>query len=106
MPEVAEVVVPVKITRTIKVLNSLADETRQKILLLIGTHGKLCVNEIAAHFSVSRPAISHHLKVLKDSRLVSAEKLGKEMYYSFNRDYVLGSLQWLIEYIKSTAKAV
>ncbi|MGE5576132.1 MAG: ArsR/SmtB family transcription factor [Syntrophothermus sp.] len=102
----SEVVVPVKITRTIKVLNSLADETRQKILLLIGTQGKLCVNEIAAHFSLSRPAISHHLKVLKDSRLVSAEKLGKEMYYSFNRDYVLASLQWLMEYIQNTAKAV
>lgn len=98
-----EVHVPEKLTRTIRFLNSLADENRQKIIYLVGTRGRMCVNEITQYFDMSRPAVSHHLKILKDSQLLSAERNGKEIYYSFNKERAIHTLQWLIDFIGKNA---
>jgi DNA-binding transcriptional ArsR family regulator len=67
--------------------SALGDPTRQKILLIFEPGEEICVNEIAAVFDISRPAISHHLKVLRNAGLVGSEKRGKEVYYHINYDY-------------------
>jgi DNA-binding transcriptional ArsR family regulator len=67
--------------------SALGDPTRQKILLIFEPGEEICVNEIAAVFDISRPAISHHLKVLRNAGLVGNEKRGKEVYYHVNYDY-------------------
>lgn len=67
--------------------SALGDPTRQKILLIFEPGEEICVNEIAAVFDISRPAISHHLKVLRNAGLVGNEKRGKEVYYHINYDY-------------------
>lgn len=60
---------------------ALGDETRQQIIMqLIETH-KLSVNEITLETSLSRPAISHHLKILRTSGLVSVERRGTQRFY-------------------------
>lgn len=66
---------------------ALGDPTRQKILLIFEPGEEICVNEIAAVFDISRPAISHHLKVLRNAGLLANEKRGKEVYYHINYDY-------------------
>jgi len=49
---------------------ALADGTRRRILELLRA-GDLTAGEIADHFSISKPSISHHLNVLKQANLVS-----------------------------------
>ncbi len=66
---------------TLNTLAALADGTRVQLLLLLGKKGRLCVGDIAANFRISRPAISHHLKVLKDVGVLQSEKVGQEVYY-------------------------
>ena len=67
--------------------SALGDPTRQKILLVFEPGEEVCVNEIARLFQLSRPAISHHLKVLHNAELLLSEKRGKEVYYRVNYPY-------------------
>jgi len=66
---------------------ALGDTVRQQILLVFDSNEEICVNEIARQFKLSRPAISHHLKVLRDAHVLLAIKRGKEVYYRVNGDY-------------------
>src|SRR5687768_9546408 len=61
-------------------LRALAEPRRQDILRLVGEN-ELASGEIAAHFNVSRPAISQHLQVLKAAGLVSERRLGTRHLY-------------------------
>lgn len=70
-----------------KFFSALGDIYRQKILLAFESGEELCVNQIAGLFKLSRPAISHHLKVLKSAELLLCEKRGKEVYYRVNYAY-------------------
>lgn len=66
--------------------HALADPTRIRILnLLAGSAEPVCVCEIVPHFALKQPAISHHLKVLRDVRFITAERRGTFMYYAVNR---------------------
>ncbi len=67
--------------------SALGDPTRQKILLVFEPDEEICVNKIARLFDLSRPAISHHLKVLRNAELLLSEKRGKEVYYRVNYPY-------------------
>jgi DNA-binding transcriptional ArsR family regulator len=67
--------------------SALGDSTRQKIILLFEAGEEICVNEIASAFPLSRPAISHHLKVLRNAELLTSEKRGKEIYYRVNYNH-------------------
>lgn len=62
------------------VLKALAEPRRQEILHLLGA-SELPAGEIARHFSVSRPAISQHLQVLKAAGLVTERRLGTRHLY-------------------------
>ncbi len=62
------------------VLKALVEPRRQEILALLGG-SELASGEIASHFSVSRPAISQHLQVLKAAGLVTERKLGTRHLY-------------------------
>lgn len=58
----------------------LADPTRAKILWLL-CHTEDCVVNIAAAMNMSSPAVSHHLRILKQAGILSYRKDGKEAYY-------------------------
>lgn len=60
----------------------LSDETRQKLVLVLGEgHESLNVGAITERVSLSRPAVSHHLKVLLQAGMVGFTKKGTENYY-------------------------
>ena len=65
------------------VFKALSDATRREILRLL-REGDLTAGSIAENFSMSKPSISHHLSVLKNAELVSAERRGQEIVYSLN----------------------
>ncbi len=79
---------------------ALGDENRQKILHLLGNGKRIRVNDIANESHLSRPAISHHLKVLKDADILQCEKMGKEVYYYCNKDTILKMLEKVTKAIK------
>ena len=65
-------------------LAALGDATRRAILGRLVDDGPLPVGEIAREFSMSRPAISQHLRVLKRARLVTARAAGTQRLYAVN----------------------
>jgi DNA-binding transcriptional ArsR family regulator len=65
-------------------LRALAEPRRRRILELV--RRELTAGEIAAHFDVSRPAISQHLKVLKDAGLVEERREAQRRLYVVRRE--------------------
>jgi DNA-binding transcriptional ArsR family regulator len=63
-----------------RVLNALGDPMRQEIVVALSRE-RLNVGQLADRFPVSRPAISHHLKVLADAGLLVRERAGRERVY-------------------------
>ena len=68
-------------------LRAIADPHRREILRLVWD-GELPVGEIAARFRVTRPAISQHLRVLKDAGLVAERRAGPRRYYRARLDRI------------------
>lgn len=79
---------------------ALSDETRQQILALFTKNTELCVTDIANQFTLSRPTISHHLNIMKRVKLLNSRKEGKEIYYSFNKDYVIKTIESFLNFLK------
>jgi len=63
---------------------ALADANRRKILKLLSKKDYMTAGEIAEKFSISKPAISDHLKILRNASLIYAEKQGQFIYYQLN----------------------
>jgi DNA-binding transcriptional ArsR family regulator len=64
---------------------ALADPTRRAVLELLRDEGTLPAGQIAAHFpQLSRPAISKHLRVLREAQLVRAREVGREQHYTLD----------------------
>ena len=73
---------------------ALADPTRCRVVELLHERPRP-VHELAAAFSISRPAISRHLRVLKEAALVREEKQGRENVYSLQRRQLEPLTAWL-----------
>jgi len=84
-----------------RLLDGLRDPIRMDIVLLLASGQSMNVNEITGHFKISRPAISHHLKVLKDAGIVLNEKNGQEVYYRLDRLKLVGGLRFIADSIES-----
>ncbi|AZU60619.1 ArsR/SmtB family transcription factor [Neobacillus mesonae] len=69
---------------TAKILKLLGDKTRLSMMGLLLNHD-CCVCEFVELFKMSQPAISQHLRKLKDAGLVNEQKRGQWVFYSLNR---------------------
>jgi ArsR family transcriptional regulator len=83
-----------------RVLDAVSDPVRLEIIFLLDKGERKNVGEIASRFRLSRPAISHHLKVLKDAGIVRSEKSGQEIYYWLDSKQVVASLRALADKIE------
>ncbi|MDD4238211.1 MAG: autorepressor SdpR family transcription factor [Desulfotomaculaceae bacterium] len=72
---------------------ALADPTRRKILKLLRERD-LTAGEIADEFDISKPSISHHLNLLKQSGLVLDERQGQFIHYSLNMTVFQEVMSW------------
>ncbi|MDV3450595.1 metalloregulator ArsR/SmtB family transcription factor [Bacillus safensis] len=68
--------------KCIPVFETLKDPHRQKIIVKLCEQGKMTVNEIAEQSSLSRPAVSHHLKLLRQQGLIQVQQKGTQRFYS------------------------
>ncbi len=81
------------------VFQAIADPTRRAIILLIASHS-MTPNAIAEHFSTSRQAVSKHLRILTECKLVKQEISGREVYYQLNADKMKEIDKWLAQFRK------
>lgn len=75
-----------------ELFSALADPTRLKLLRLLSQQKEpdaLCVNGLAFRLGVTQPAVSQHLKVLKNAGLVKAERRGYRIHYFINRNAMI-----------------
>lgn len=79
-------------------MKQLGDPSRLQIFWLL-CHCEECVVNIAALTCMSSPAVSHHLKLLKSSGLITSRRVGKEMYYKASVDELPQALHHTIELI-------
>lgn len=77
-------------TKCSKGIAAVGDETRQSIILALmeGSADGLRVGAITEKTNLSRPAVSHHLKVLRDAEIISVRKEGTMNFYYLNPDRV------------------
>ncbi len=68
--------------------SALADPNRRHIIELLAQNGQLSSTAISAKFSVSAPAISQHLKVLREAKLVKMEKRAQTHLYQINPEKI------------------
>lgn len=85
--------------RVSRVCVALGDAHRQRILLLFEANEQLGMQQILATSPLSRTAVSHHLRVMREAGVLRAEKVGKEVFYSIDKDYVRKQLSAVIDYI-------
>src|SRR3954467_14474663 len=66
-----------------RVFKAMGDPVRLRLLSLIASHegGEACVCDLTDVFDLTGPTISHHLKVLREARLISGERRGTWVYY-------------------------
>ncbi|MCD6083848.1 hypothetical protein DRJ00_02530 [Candidatus Aerophobetes bacterium] len=71
----------------IRVCKALSDPTRFRIFLLLARR-TLCVNAIASFLNVSQPAVSQHLRILREAGLVKAKKRGYWVHYTADKEKI------------------
>ncbi len=79
------------------IFKALNDPTRREILQLLQERD-MTAGEIVERFKISGPSISHHLDLLKQAKLVIAEKEGQYIYYSLNTTVVDEIVKWLLQF--------
>ena len=77
-------------------LKALSDPIRREILNLL-KKGRMPAGEITAHFSVSAPAISRHLSVLKEADLIRDTREGKFIFYEINTSVLEETMLWIAD---------
>lgn len=71
------------------ILTAIGDEMRQYLILVMLQSGQcsgMRVGDIASRTNLSRPAVSHHLKILKDAGIIKMRREGTKNYYYFDAD--------------------
>ena len=79
------------------ILDALADPVRRTILEELHRH-PLTAGDIASRFPISRPAVSRHLRILREARLVSVSQSGRKRIYRFNPAPLAELDAWLAQY--------
>ena len=74
--------------------SALADPTRRTIIEMLAKKGQLSATQISEKFQVSPPAISQHLKILREAKLVKMEKRAQQRIYQLNPDAMLELEIW------------
>ncbi|MBB6396983.1 DNA-binding transcriptional ArsR family regulator [Actinomadura coerulea] len=81
------------------VVGAIADPVRREILVMLHG-GRLTAGQIAGRFEISRPAVSRHLRVLRQSGLVRDELVGRERLYEIDPERLAPLAGWLAQFVR------
>ncbi len=79
---------------------ALADNTRREIVKLVARNGELTSSDISQNFKMSAPAISQHLKILQEAKILQMKKDAQRRIYSLSESGINEVEDWLLD-IKS-----
>ncbi len=85
--------------RNARMFTALGDPHRQRILLMFEPGETLTVTQIVDASTLSRSAVAHHLKVLRDAGALHAQKVGKEVWYRTDPEAVRTALRDVLDYL-------
>ena len=74
--------------------NALADPTRRQIMELLARKGQLPASDIYGQFDMTPQAVSQHLKVLREAKLVRVDKQAQQRIYRINPEAMLELEEW------------
>ena len=74
---------------------ALSDNTRRGIVELLASTGEMSATDISRHFSISAPAVSQHLKVLREANLLTMEKRAQHRIYSLDMNGLQDMDDWM-----------
>ena len=86
-----------------KVFTALGDEYRQRILLSFEPGGSLTIGDIVAMSALSRTAVSHHIRVLRDAGILVSRKEGKEVRLWIDKAFLQQNLQLVLDHVRDQA---
>jgi DNA-binding transcriptional ArsR family regulator len=86
-----------------KVYSALGDEHRQRILLTFAPGERLNIGQVVEVSTLSRTAVSHHLRILREAGVLQSQKEGKEVYFWINKPFLIDAMQTVVDYIKRNA---
>jgi DNA-binding transcriptional ArsR family regulator len=78
-------------------LDALGNPERRRLLVLLA-NGPKSVGELAGAFAISRPAVSRHLKLLTDAKLVRYHSVGTRNFYWLDRTGLAATAAWLNDF--------
>ncbi len=81
-------------TGTVDYFQALADPGRRDILMMVAKQ-KRSINAIAENFDISRPAVSKHIKILRNAGFINIEEKGRERYCVLNQAGFNEVRQWI-----------
>jgi ArsR family transcriptional regulator len=81
---------------THRAFKALADSTRRQILALL-RHGELTAGDLAGHFDMTKPTMSHHFSILRDAGLITSRRDGQQIWYSLNTTVLQDVLAWAMD---------
>ncbi len=81
------------------VFQAIADPTRRAILVLLASQ-VMTPNALAEEFKTSRQAVSNHIKILTECKLLKQEQKGREIYYHINANKVKEIDNWIEQFRK------
>lgn len=80
---------------------ALGDAHRQRILLSFEKGERLSILQISTASTLSRTAVTHHLKILHQSGALQSEKIGKEVYFWVNKCLITSAINDVLHYIET-----
>lgn len=92
--------IPSEWQNTAQLFIALGDAHRQRILLAFEKKERLNILQIAAASTLSRTAVTHHLKILHQSGALNSEKVGKEVFFWVDKDFMTNAIQKVLNYIE------
>jgi len=75
---------------------AIADPARREILRLLRS-GEMTAGDLAAHFDMSKPTMSHHFAVLADADLITRRREGQTIWYGLNTTVLQDVLSWMMD---------
>ena len=81
------------------IYRSFADTTRMKIISALYVH-EMCVCDISSLLDMTKSAISHQLRFLKDNNILTSKRIGKEVFYSLKDEHIKSIYELTLSHVK------
>ena len=86
--------------RIARIFVALGDPHRQRMVLMFEPGERLNIGQIVGASTLSRTAVTHHLRVLRDAGVLHSEKIGREVYFWPDADAVRDALDAVKDYVR------